>query len=1141
MLSNELQIELCDFSVYAFIGIILHYDDPNQDLRDLYFISPSWFCDLMAKVATVREGQSFIKDGVLFEKDIPFIIDEKRRFPKEFYPKYMRLLARFQIACRVDNERVLVPSRLPSTRPGENLSSYEPSETLTRIHSFSCIPNGFWSRFICKFLFYLNEMLNVGENSFAHNSYKQKFTRDYGEEDADESNGNRKNSPIEVFEFRSKDAGVACSGESGTSTLENAVHTSENDMGLDDDEPHFPFTVNGILFSDSHLADSDTADGRRLEIESGRRAYVQHVHTQTASRSLSQVNNQGISSFDSPPSDGKHSSETSVPRQVVTGPSSPFPQAGQSNGLTDNAEHIFDGPVDLKYLLSHRYLVCWSKGILFRHPQLYLSVSLLSSGDGRELIQTKVSCTRMGYRALAFIVYHIRILIKEWFTGLDGTNRLTPYVSQLVPCPTCLTLGVNPPYHFNVADYLKESQTRDYMVCGNSHKPQVVKLSELCPDLLFMDLDSSVQLKACDLRYDESDESLLANGLYGKVYCGTYSGKAAAIKIYNLQLQENTDYRKVLDHFYEARQEAVVLTRIGYHPSVISFYGVAVRPKFCTVIELATKGTLREVLATQIIKRIVVYRIAQQIASAVAHLHSHGIIHRDLKSDNVLMFSLEGDSEVNVKLANFGTANFVDAVELKHFTGTPGFAAPEIIKYSRTDEYNEMVDVYSYAMVLYELISRRRPFQGLENKFEINAMVTEGKRPTFYDLPDVKVRLLTLTELMLKCWAQDARKRPRMIDVSRQVKSPSFFLLYGKIPLRKVNSPRQLCFLQGTNEVWISCDERTASSILVVNLLTLEIKQRFVPENKALVKAKDSFFNIVGIHDIDKKHVAIILFYKLNYVSIYSKDRKKLVDSYQVSEYYIRSLRVGRSFVFVGSDDGSFTMLSKEDLEIGKWEKLFVTVNEKAYPVVKPAREKEIIHEMHVSEDGVLLFVSYVGSSVISTILIDGMTEIDKTDCSNKVEELEPNCEMYNQRVTTFCVSNDTLWVGTGSGHILLYEIKDRALNFITWLRPYKLEVQSLISCSIASSDPSSFVVSIGKEINLAAFCCDMIRLCLLTSSFPLDTSDPAVQQRNICKEKCGGNDSFTFNRKNDEMFLVWDATDAMTLKKVVHGGKLYF
>ena len=141
----------------------MHYDDPNQDLQDLYFIDPQWLCELMAQIVTLQEVNRYIRNGILNLDNLPQIF-KGENFPHRNSPQFIRLLNRFQVACSLDEDRVLIPSKLPSQQPDEARNDDLPFITLKRIHSLPCIPFGFWSRLISRLLFYMKDMLSGGEN-----------------------------------------------------------------------------------------------------------------------------------------------------------------------------------------------------------------------------------------------------------------------------------------------------------------------------------------------------------------------------------------------------------------------------------------------------------------------------------------------------------------------------------------------------------------------------------------------------------------------------------------------------------------------------------------------------------------------------------------------------------------------------------------------------------------------------------------------------------------------------------------------------------------------------------------------------------------------------------------------------------------
>lgn len=142
---------------------MLHYDDPNQDLQDLYFLDPKWLCDLMAGIVTLPSVNSFGANGILDLRNLSLLL-RGERFPQHNHSQFIRLLNRFQIACSLDDNRVLIPSKVPVEKPAEATNDNLHYITVKRIHSFPCIPHGFWSRLIARFLYYMKDMLSTTEN-----------------------------------------------------------------------------------------------------------------------------------------------------------------------------------------------------------------------------------------------------------------------------------------------------------------------------------------------------------------------------------------------------------------------------------------------------------------------------------------------------------------------------------------------------------------------------------------------------------------------------------------------------------------------------------------------------------------------------------------------------------------------------------------------------------------------------------------------------------------------------------------------------------------------------------------------------------------------------------------------------------------
>ncbi|KAJ6718317.1 SERINE/THREONINE-PROTEIN KINASE STY8-LIKE [Salix purpurea] len=151
----------------------------------------------------------------------------------------------------------------------------------------------------------------------------------------------------------------------------------------------------------------------------------------------------------------------------------------------------------------------------------------------------------------------------------------------------------------------------------------------------------------------------------------------------------------------------------------------------------------------------------------MAYLHNEPnvIVHRDLKPRNVLLVNSNAD---HLKVGDFGLSKLVkvqnshDVYKMTGETGSYRYMAPEVFKHRK---YDKKVDVFSFAMILYEMLEGEPPFSDFE-PYEAAKYVAEGHRPTFRSKG---FNISGLKELTDQCWAADMNKRPTFIEIIKRL------------------------------------------------------------------------------------------------------------------------------------------------------------------------------------------------------------------------------------------------------------------------------------------------------------------------------------------------------------------------------------
>eukprot|EP00698_Gefionella_okellyi_P004620 TRINITY_DN14226_c0_g1_i1.p1 TRINITY_DN14226_c0_g1~~TRINITY_DN14226_c0_g1_i1.p1 ORF type:complete len:576 (-),score=90.03 TRINITY_DN14226_c0_g1_i1:106-1833(-) len=248
---------------------------------------------------------------------------------------------------------------------------------------------------------------------------------------------------------------------------------------------------------------------------------------------------------------------------------------------------------------------------------------------------------------------------------------------------------------------------------------------------------------------------LIGTGNFGDVYQASYRGQTVAVKRMK---------RELTDSELQAFAREVEIVSSLRSPYVIMFIGASfLPPDYFLVMEYAERGTLHSVLQSKGIELTPDLRLNMlwDVARGMTQLHmrSPPLIHRDLTSFNILV-----DKNWRCKVADFGVSRTHGEHEV--VLTQPGhlrWTAPEL---TRALQYDERVDVFSFGLLMWEVLTGSLPFSNHEPAQAANRMAYEGDRPT---MPDGIPR--DLQKLIRCCWADAPVDRPSFVDIVAQLET----------------------------------------------------------------------------------------------------------------------------------------------------------------------------------------------------------------------------------------------------------------------------------------------------------------------------------------------------------------------------------
>ncbi|GAY54284.1 hypothetical protein CUMW_155520 [Citrus unshiu] len=236
-------------------------------------------------------------------------------------------------------------------------------------------------------------------------------------------------------------------------------------------------------------------------------------------------------------------------------------------------------------------------------------------------------------------------------------------------------------------------------------------------------------------------------GFFGEVFRGIWNGTDVAIKVF---LEQDLTAENMEDFC----NEISILSRLR-HPNVILFLGACTKPpRLSMITEYMELGSLYHLIHLSGQKKKLSWRrkfkMLRDICRGLMCIHRMKIVHRDLKSANCLV-----NKHWTVKICDFGLSRIITDSPMRDSSsaGTPEWMAPELI---RNEPFTEKCDIFSLGVIMWELCTLNRPWEGVLPERVVYAVANEGSRLEIPEGP--------LGRLIADCWAEP-QERPSCEEI----------------------------------------------------------------------------------------------------------------------------------------------------------------------------------------------------------------------------------------------------------------------------------------------------------------------------------------------------------------------------------------